>query len=360
MAYQSKSLFTFLFSTYSPTLVISTTAHHAEAWPLTYFARRSGIKTLANILSWDNTTTKPMMDVACDYYTVWSDEMKAEFAEQFPHIQTETIVVGCPLFDLYYQRPYAKSREDFLAEIGLPPDKPYILYATNTPSAMPDECQVIEQYWQALNRSRLSNRISMLVRLHPKESLEKYQSLFGLKDLIVTRAAKPHWERSDRWLPNHQDMSLLLNSMMHAAASVNVASTMSLESFALELPTINIAFKSSENVKDLGSMWSFDMFHFSEHYHAIVENGSVGLARNVDELVQFTIDALENPSRRKKAMQKTLNQKAAYCDGSSAHRLFDVVTTIVGESKLGGRANEADSGFDSPRASFRRTMEAAE
>lgn len=334
MAYLPRSLFKFLFSTYRPELVISTTAHHAEAWPLTYFARRHGCKTLANILSWDNTTTKPIMDVACDYYTVWSEEMKGELAYQFPHIETEVIVTGCPLFDVYYQKPYALSREDFLAKVGLPADKPYILYATNTPAAMPDECQVIEQYWEALNRSPLGGKVGMLVRLHPKETVAKYQSLQGREGLVVTLAAKPHWDQSDRWLPNHEDMSLLLNSMMHAAVSVNVASTMSLESFALDLPTINIGFKSREDLKDHGSMWSFDMYHFSEHYHAIVDNGSVDLARSVDELVAYTMAALKSPNRHKEAMRTTLNQKSAYCDGTSGRRFFEVIESIVDAGEL--------------------------
>ena len=147
--------------------------------------------------------------------------------------------------------------------------------------------------------------------------------------MVVTLAAQPHWAQSDRWLPNPEDMSLLLNSMMHAAVSVNVASTMSLESFALDLPTINVAFKASEDFKDHGSMWSFDQYHFSEHYHAIVDNGSVDLARSVDELVAFTIEALKSPNRNKEAMHKTLTQKAAYCDGTSGRRFFEVVESIV-------------------------------
>ena len=329
LSYLPKSLFSFLFATYQPALVISTTAHHPEAWPLTFFARRNGCKTLANILSWDNTSTKAIMDVSCDYYTVWSEEMKGELADQFPHIKTEAIITGCPLFDVYYQKPYAKPREAFLTEIGLPPDKPYILYATNTPACMPDEGEVVEQYWEALNRSPLGGKITMLVRLHPKDSMEKYQSLVGIKDVVVTRAAQPHWAQSDRWLPNPEDMSLLLNSMMHAAVSVNVASTMSLESFALDLPTINVAFKAREDFTEHNSMWSFDQIHFSEHYHAIVDNGSVDLARSVDQLVAFTIEALKSPNRNKEAMHKTLTQKAAYCDGTSGRRFFEVVESIV-------------------------------
>lgn len=71
------------------------------------------------------------------------------------------------------------------------------------------------------------------------------------------------------------------------------------------------------------------MYHFSEHYHALVENGAVALARSVDELVSMTMDALENPDRRAAAMRQTLRQKAAYNDGTSAQRFVDVVETVA-------------------------------
>ena len=91
--------------------------------------------------------------------------------------------------------------------------------------------------------------------------------------------------------PREKDMRLLLNSMLHASVSVNIASTMSLESFALNLPTINVAMRSSEDVENPTLMWSFDMFHTSDHYKALVDNGAVDVARNIDELVGLTIEA---------------------------------------------------------------------
>jgi CDP-glycerol glycerophosphotransferase (TagB/SpsB family) len=334
MAYLSKKPIDYLFSTYRPSLVISTTSHHAEAWPLTYFARRRGIKTLANVLSWDNTSTKTLMDISCDYTTVWSEEMQKEFVQQFPHIKTNVVVTGCPLFDIYYNKSLAQDRKTFLTEIGLDPEKPYILYTTNTPSAIEDESQIVASYWRALKASPLAGKVGMLVRLHPKERFEKYKSLAtaGYTDLAITTAARSYWDQSDRWLPNKVDIKLLLNSMLHAAVSVNVASTMSLESFALGLPTINVAFMPNE-VDSSPSMWSFDMYHTSEHYHALVDNGAVDLAHSVEDLVALTSKAIEHGATRKEAMQLTLAQKAAYCDGTASRRFVEVIDKIVQRAK---------------------------
>ena len=338
LSYLPKSLFTRLFSTYKPALVVSTTAHHAEAWPLTYFGRRYGCTTVANILSWDNTSTKPAMDTSCDYYTLWSSEMEGEFVRHYPYVRTKLVVTGSPLFDMYYNRRGAMDRATFLTGLGLSPDRPYVLWTTNTPAGMPDENKIIRWFWDEIGRTPLADKISLLVRLHPKEDQEKYTSLRGLDNVALTLAGSPHWDSSDRWLPSLEDMRLLLNSMMHAAVSVNVASTMSLESFALNLPTINVAFKSSDSIQDHNLMWSFDMYHTSEHYSAIVDNGAVALARNMDELLAETMDALEHPERRRAAMRKTLEQKAAYCDGTSARHF---VEALAETAEAGGLALSA-------------------
>jgi alkylhydroperoxidase/carboxymuconolactone decarboxylase family protein YurZ len=340
LSYLPKSMFTRLFSTYKPALVVSTTAHHAEAWPLTYFGRRHGCKTVANILSWDNTSTKPAMDTSCDCYMVWSSEMEGEFARHYPYVTTKLVVTGSPLFDMYYKRRGAMDRANFLTSLGLSPDRPYVLWTTNTPAGMPDEHKIIRWFWDQIGRTPLAGKISLLVRLHPKEDQEKYTSLLGLDNVALTLAGSPHWDSSDRWLPSVDNMGLLLNSMMHAAVSVNVASTMSLESFALNLPTINVAFKSSDTFKDHNLMWSFDMYHTSEHYRAIVDNGAVALARNMDELLAQTIDALEHPDRRQQAMRETLEQKAAYCDGTSARHFVEALIEVAEVQGLASPAVE--------------------
>jgi hypothetical protein len=329
LVFVPKRLLEHLFGAYRPALVISTTAHHVEAWSLTLFGRRSGVRTLGNILSWDNPTTKAAMDTSCEYYTVWSDEMKGELAKHYSYLSAEIIVTGCPLFDIYYNRPGAMSREDFLRGLGLRPELPYILYATNTPAAMPDESQIVLRYWEELKKSRFGGKVSLLVRLHPKENRRLYAALFGQPDVAVTVAGPRHWSSSDRWLPTPQDMTLLLNSMMHAAVSVNVASTMTLESFALELPTINVGFRSSDSIKDETLLWSFDMYHTSDHYRAIIDNGAVDLPRSMDQLVECTINALEHGNQRLAGMRKTLAQKAAYCDGTSARRFVEAVEGIL-------------------------------
>jgi hypothetical protein len=324
-----KGMFKFLFERYRPALVISTAVHHSETWPLTYYAQRYGVKTLGKVLSWDNTTTKPALDPSCEVCAVWSEEMAREVERHFSYLKLETRVVGSPLFDMYYNRRLASDRPAFLSSLGLKPELPYVLYTTNTPAATTDEHVIVRQYWEALCRSPLAGKVSLLIRLHPKQKEEPYDQFKGFENVAVTLAGAPVWTQSDKWIPGESDMRLLLNSMLHASVSVNIASTMSLESFALNLPTINVAMRSSEDVESPTVLWSFDMFHTSDHYKALVENGAVTLAHNIDELVALTIDAVEHGTRRQTEMRRTLEQKSAHCDGTSAQRLFDVVGEMI-------------------------------
>jgi hypothetical protein len=346
LSYLDKRLLRDLFAHYRPRLVISTTAHHVSAWPLTYFARCKRIETLAYILSWDNCSTKVTLDPYAKHYAVWSEEMSQEVRRYFPYLSVRTIIVGAPMFDMYYHNTLLGDRRDFLTRVGLPPDLPFILYATNTPAAMPDEPELIAKYWDALSQSPLSGKVGLLVRLHPADSLDRYSALDGRENLVVT-VANDVSDGLESWIPDRKGMSLLLNSVKHAAVAVNVASTMSLESFAAGVPTINVAFRASPEVREK-FLWRFDMYHSSEHYRALLENEAVDVARSMDELVTFTISALQFGSRRNQAMQRTLAQKVAYSDGMSARRFADVIESLVDQEQTRPRSLDAAYGIAQP------------
>ena len=90
------------------------------------------------------------------------------------------------------------------------------------------------------------------------------------------------------------------------------------------------------------------MYHTSDHYRALVDNGAVDIVRSMDELVAQTIEALTHGNRRKEAMQRTLEQKAAYCNGGSAQRFVEVVESVVGAEPR--RLAEAAQAPASPEA----------
>ena len=128
-------------------------------------------------------------------------------------------------------------------------------------------------------------------------------------------------------------MALLLNSVRHAAVSINVASTMSLESFAAGIPTINVAFRAILMYARSSSGTS----------RCIIRASIIGLwsktvpsaiARSMDDLVTLTVQALEQGNLREAAMQRTLAQKVDYRGGAASDRFADVVERLADEPRL--------------------------
>lgn len=313
-----------LFGAYQPTRVLSTAANHSSAWPLTAYGKKMGCETIANIISWDNISTKGMIDTSCGSYTLWSEEMSRDMDLYFPKVKCTKKVVGSPQFDVYFDESMMKSREDFLEPLNLDPKKPYVLYTTNTPVAMPDEHIIVLRFWERFKKTPWGEKASLLVRLHPKDTIERYTEVDKMDDVAVTLAGHPKWIGADAWVPERDDMVRLANTMRHAAVSINVASTMSLESFCLDLPTVNVAYKSGE--MDWNTvLWSFDMYHTSVHYKAVVENDAVSVAKSHEALVEATIDALENPEKRKPAMSKVLSMKAHQSRGGAGKLFVDAI-----------------------------------
>ena len=323
----SNSLFKKIFKEYNPKLVILTAAHHSSGWPLTYYAKLNGCETLANIISWDNLSTKGMIDASCGHYSLWSEEMVEEKRQYFPFIKSKDYVVGSPQFDIYFDKTFLMNREDFLKSVGLNPSLPYILYTTNTPTAMPDEPEILKLFWDEIEQSEISGKVSLLIRLHPKDRLERYWNIKMKRNLAITLAGVPKYNGADSWIPDREDIIRLVNTMHHAAVSINVASTMSLESFCVKIPTINVAFNTGNYKKKY--LWSFDMYHRSTHYRALIEENSVAIAKSMKELVELTIDALKNKTKRLENMNKVLKQKVTYCEGDSAKRFCKVIYDIL-------------------------------
>lgn len=324
----SHRLFKKIFKEYNPKLVIITAAHHSNGWILTYYAKLKGCETLANIISWDNLSTKGIIDRYCKYYTLWSEEMIEEKRQYFPFIKSIDYVIGSPQFDIYFDDTLLMSRNDFLNSLGLNPSFPYVLYTTNTPTAMPDEPEILSCLWEEIEKSEISGKVSLLIRLHPKDRIERYWGIKNKRNVAISLAGVPKWNGADSWIPDRDDIIRLANTMRYASVSINIASTMTLESFCLKIPTINVAFNTGIYKKE-NYLWSFDMYHKSSHYRAIIEEDSVAVARSMKELVELIIDALKNNNKRLEKMEKVLKQKVTYCEGDSAKRFCDVIFDIL-------------------------------
>jgi len=137
-------------------------------------ARRLGIPSALCVASWDNLTTTGVIHERPDLVMVWNAAQREE-AERLHGIPAEHVAVtGAPRFDAWFDATPATSREEFCGRIGLPADRPYILYVASHKFTAPGEAAWISRWLAAMRRSGHPELrdVPVLVRPHPAGAFE--------------------------------------------------------------------------------------------------------------------------------------------------------------------------------------------
>ena len=133
-------------------------------------AKRLGIPTGFCVWSWDNLSSKALIRDKPDRVFVWNDTQKAEAVDLHDLAPSAVVVSGAQCFDQWFDRQPSRSREQFCREVGLPDDKPYVLYVGSTMVwKSPPEANFVVRWIRHLRASRHEplRNVNILVRPHP-------------------------------------------------------------------------------------------------------------------------------------------------------------------------------------------------
>jgi hypothetical protein len=138
-------------------------------------ARSLAIPTALCVWSWDHLSSKALIRELPDRVFVWNDTQKRE-ARTLHRVPARRIVVtGAQCFDKWFDRAPSRDRETFCRHIGLPADRPILLYVCSAPfsGSQPEAPFVVE--WIRRIRTSGSARLRdtpILVRPHPSRRPE--------------------------------------------------------------------------------------------------------------------------------------------------------------------------------------------
>ncbi|HKH71051.1 MAG TPA: hypothetical protein VKA59_06850 [Vicinamibacterales bacterium] len=138
-------------------------------------ARSLGIPTALCVWSWDHLSSKALIRELPDRVFVWNDTQKRE-AQTLHRITAGRIVVtGAQCFDKWFDRAPSRDRKTFCRQIGLPADRPILLYVCSAPfSGSPPEAPFVVDWIRRIRTSpaaRLRNT-PILIRPHPSRRPE--------------------------------------------------------------------------------------------------------------------------------------------------------------------------------------------
>jgi hypothetical protein len=132
-------------------------------------AHRLGIPVVFLPFSWDNLTNRGLVRVEPDRVLAWNEFQRKEAVEMQGISPERVVVVGAPRFDSFFAMAPSTSREEFCSQVGLSPERPFLLYVCSSPFVAPREVEFVLR-WIAGIRSAddaLVSTCGILVRPHP-------------------------------------------------------------------------------------------------------------------------------------------------------------------------------------------------
>jgi hypothetical protein len=204
--------------------------------PLLYFgsqqvdyvraAQRAGIGSVLGVGSWDHLTTKGVIHELPDRIVVWNELQRTEAVELHAAAAAQVTVTGAQAYDHWFATRPSTDRATFCGRLGLPPDRPYLLYLCSSPFIAPQEVEVVRRWIQAVRASDQEplRSAGVLVRPHPQNAAQwAGVDLSAFGDVAVHPRAGAN--------PIAQDArSEYYDSMHHAHAVVGVNTSALIES----------------------------------------------------------------------------------------------------------------------------------
>ena len=133
-------------------------------------ARRMGIPTALCVWSWDHLSSKALIRDLPDRVFVWNEVQKQEAMDLHRVPADRVVVTGAQCFDQWFDRAPSRSRAEFCAAVGLPADRPFLLYVCSAlfGGSPPEAAFVVD--WIRHLRAAAPPRVRhapILVRPHP-------------------------------------------------------------------------------------------------------------------------------------------------------------------------------------------------
>ena len=246
--------------------------------PLLYFgskqvdyvrqARASGVSSVLAVGSWDHLTTKGLIHEMPDRIVVWTELQRPEAVELHGARSEQVVVTGAQAYDHWFAQRPSTDRAAFCARVGLPADRPYVLYLCSSPFIAPREVDVVRRWISAIRASEGPlGAAGILVRPHPQNAAQ-------WKDVDLLDAGAVIWPRAGANPIGPDTRGEYYDSMHHAHAVVGVNTSALIESGIVGRPVFSFRVPELAGTQE-GTL----------HFQHLVRGGLLKLAGDLAEHV---------------------------------------------------------------------------
>lgn len=305
----------------SPKLVVSTyPINIMESSLLNSAKKNKRIRTVIQLLSWDNITCKGRFPVLAHSYISWGPIMTEELQEYLLVNKKDIYTTGVPHFDVHRLIAENRDSHQHIVRLGLDPVKPYIFFAMSSPYFAPREIEIIEKiaYW--VNEGSFGD-IQFIIRPHPQNvqgNMADRTWLPRLKNLNNSSVAVDFPQVNDSkipWSMQLNDMYKLGNLIGGASVVLNTCSTISIDSLFYNVPIIVTAFDNDEKLP----WWQSARRNMDyEHFAKLLQTKALNRVNNYQELFLAIRNYIANPETDSEYRKIALHQECRIDDNVSA------------------------------------------
>jgi len=322
-----------LFDRYKPVLLVgSSPGLIFSEVPLLRTAVRRRVRTIVVDPSWDNFTNKLIPVRRADRIVVWNDIMKQQAIELHGYEPGQVLVAGPPHWDRYFRRGPVTSREAFFGRIGADPSRRLVTLMTTGKTLYDHYPRVVRILLKAIEDGRFG-QAQLLVRLHPRDDLDRYDQFRGAPHLIVEKPFKKTVKSGDGLDVDitSENQQHLADTLRHSDVIVTVASTIAIESSIFDTPVVDVSF-DGETPEEFSK--SARRYYRFTHYANITRAGAAPVADTPEALVDHVARYLSDRSLDREGRQRVVREQCQFTDGKSSERIaqcvVDELADVVG------------------------------
>lgn len=216
------------------------------------FLSRGKIPSIGMIISWDNLTSKGIINTNHNCILVWNRFMADEyrkFYSVFGIKEAEICITGIPRFDIYFKKPAVERTEiAFREKYSIKSSDKIILFATSCCKLFPHQIAIMQDL---VTYVRKNKNVTLIVRCHPADNFDLYQQ-FSYEDNL--RIWLPEDQitsvglKSTAWMPHLNFLDSLTEMIRHCDVCIHVASTMRLDAAACNKHIISIGYDGNSRL----------------------------------------------------------------------------------------------------------------
>lgn len=320
-----------LLAKINPQLVVSTYPVNFSEATFLRSAQQQSRKTVIELLSWDNITSKGYFPTLAEYFLSWGPVMTQEMKEYYAFPDSKIFEVGVPHFDTHIKIPTPQLNAAYLQHLNLEPDKPYLFLGMSAPLFCPHEIDIVEWIAAEVDKGTFGD-IQFVVRLHPQNVQGHMADLTWLTRLEKIKSQRvavdyPLLEQSRlAWNMHQQDLIKLVNIVAGCAVSLNSGSTLAVESLIHNKPVILTYFDAGFDLP-----WYKSVARGAQYIHMqkFIALSGAKVASSFDQLKAYIQDALIHTTIEDAQRSYALRQECGMCDGNASFRTAEALTKIL-------------------------------